>query len=774
MFEYLFPINSKRRLLAVFALTFLRHPLRFLALLKSDNIHNFFYYIRTVGPFVIEKSLARSLSGEPDDAPVVCRLLEKLALARSDNARASCLKHPPVDIIIPVYNSAELLKVCLDSVLSHSENCRVVVIDDDSTDRAIPGLLSSFEGDHSRGVSITVIRNEENVGFIRSINLGLAESTSHAVILNSDTEVPAGWLSRLLAPIVEDAAVATVTPMSNSAALCSFPEADVDNLLFKGLDVGVIDSYFAHYGSNNPVVAPTGVGFCMAISRRALDVVGSFDADTFGRGYGEENDFCMRAAAAGLKNVIVTNLFVAHHHGGTFTSIEKQALLTRNMKLLLQRHPGYLAAVDEFSRRNPLQEVRDVVSALMDAGSRSRRHAVAMVDHAMGGGANQYSRCLIEQLSSAGCDTLHLQMQPREQLLKIVFHGETVSREFKLAAEPPGLVSGLCRVFGVNVMVVNDLVGWSDPLAVMEEISGAGIPYLLMLHNYFVICPKWFLIDSRGSFCALPDESSICRDCLAGDSLTAFHGIYGGRNFDLRQWRLAAAALMAKAEAVICFSQASERLVSKVFSGQGRLMVAEHAIPERELFRWRHRTFPGGDLSVAVIGAMEQFKGIRLIEELVDSASFRSMPVQLTVFGETTRYPDGYAGAGGRFRVTGRYDRRQLPDLLEQYGVHLVLIPSICPETFSYSTSEALLMGYPVLCFDLGAQAERVKGRGCGIVMERISAAAIAAELQAVLSHPETVGALSLKTRDYVPPSMEEHFRIILDKLDIGGIHGPL
>lgn len=61
------------------------------------------------------------------------------------------------------------------------------------------------------------------------------------------------------------------------------------------------------------------------------------------------------------------------------------------------------------------------------------------------------------------------------------------------------------------------------------------------------------------------------------------------------------------------------------------------------------------------------------------------------------------------FHKRGSYSSpEQLPQLLQQDEIDFVLIPSICPETFSYTTHEAISMGYPVLCFDLGTQAEVV------------------------------------------------------------------
>lgn len=70
----------------------------------------------------------------------------------------------------------------------------------------------------------------------------------------------------------------------------------------------------------------------------------------------------------------------------------------------------------------------------------------------------------------------------------------------------------------------------------------------------------------------------------------------------------------------------------------------------------------------------------------------------------------------------GRFKREQLPQLLVWKEIDLVLIPSICPETFSYTTNEALQLGYPVLCFALGAQQEAVERLKGGWAIEPCNA----------------------------------------------------
>lgn len=97
------------------------------------------------------------------------------------------------------------------------------------------------------------------------------------------------------------------------------------------------------------------------------------------------------------------------------------------------------------------------------------------------------------------------------------------------------------------------------------------------------------------------------------------------------------------------------------------------------------------------------------------------------------------------------------------------MIPSIWPETFSYTTSEAILLGYPVVCFDLGAPAERIRAFDCGMVVEDVSAEGMLGALKHVLAHPELIRHWSLNTAKYHPPTEAEHIDAILECLDDGG-----
>jgi hypothetical protein len=197
------------------------------------------------------------------------------------------------------------------------------------------------------------------------------------VLLNSDTEVANDWLDRLHACAYGAADVATVTPFSNNATICSYPFEGWDGRIPGTLGLAALDRIFAAANARRTVDLPTAVGFCMYIRRDALDALGLFDADRFGRGYGEENDFCMRALKAGRRNVLAGDVFV-FHEGSVSFSEDRFALMQSAGKALVEVHPDYPARVHEFLVADPANDLRIAVDkARLEHGVEEARHVVS-------------------------------------------------------------------------------------------------------------------------------------------------------------------------------------------------------------------------------------------------------------------------------------------------------------------------------------------------------------------------------------------------------------
>lgn len=272
-------------------------------------------------------------------------------------------------IIVPVFNALAHVEACLDSISrTVPRGTRVLLIDDASTDARVQPLLQSWVNESRQYRSLLV--NRENKGFVATANIGLSMAGSDVVLLNSDTEVTVGWLERLAACLDSDDSIATATPWSNNGEIVSIPRFCMCNPAPQEPD----DIAQVIKGCGKPVYPelPTAVGFCMAISLTAIKAIGLFDEKTFGRGYGEENDFCLRAENAGYRNVLCDDAYVVHHGGASFGPLGMKPG-EDSMKRLLEKHPDYQQAVSEFIQDDPLagrrQEIIECLEHAATAGS---------------------------------------------------------------------------------------------------------------------------------------------------------------------------------------------------------------------------------------------------------------------------------------------------------------------------------------------------------------------------------------------------------------------
>jgi GT2 family glycosyltransferase len=268
-------------------------------------------------------------------------------------------------IIIPVHNAAGELNACLGSLRRNTPaDAEVLLIDDASDDPSIQPMLRRWLADAGPFWRLEVL--PQNIGFVGAVNLGMGMTEGDVVLLNSDTLLTPGWLEGLQQCLVSDVAIATATPWTNNGEIVSLPDFCRSNPLPGNTD-GVARIIAATGTPTYPEI-PTAVGFCMAISREALDQLGGFDQGLFGLGYGEENDFCMRAQQAGWKNVLCDNVYVGHVGGSSFAPRGIGPDVS-SMAKLLSRHPGYLEVIQSFIAADPLSQRRGaLLAALHKAG----------------------------------------------------------------------------------------------------------------------------------------------------------------------------------------------------------------------------------------------------------------------------------------------------------------------------------------------------------------------------------------------------------------------
>nr|WP_275296968.1 glycosyltransferase [Jannaschia sp. Os4] len=609
----------------------------------------------------------------------------------------------PVDIVVPVHDAHDDLVACLERLERHTEpRHRVILVDDASPDPRIAPLLAAFA---ARRPGTFVLRLDENGGFVAAANAGLAAARGDVVLLNTDAFVSPGWLDRLMRPMRDDPTVATVTPLTTDGEIASAPRicrrSEPDDAALAAMEAAALrlDPLRA------TVEAPTGVGFCMAMAARWLDRVPAFDP-AFGRGYGEEVDWCRKVEALGGRHLLTGAVFVRHRGGGSFGA-EKAERVARNNRIVSKRHRGYDAEVAAFVARDPLIGPRfalDLAAAAAETGADGTGPLPIYLGHHLKGGAEQWLRETLGRDRDAGRHAIVVRDGIGSDHALIELHrarrGDVPPRVTRVDVPLDDLKAFLALPVR-RELTYSCLVGARAPLALLRRAVASLAPedgLRVLFHDFYPLCPSYNLLTAQGAFCGLPARAA-CDACHA--TLVDSGAGEGARPVDVPAWRAQWRGVLGRADEIVTFAPSSRDLVARVWPHLAdRILVRPHdpsVVPATVAPPARADGLP----VVGVLGAIGQAKGAAVLHRLAETAGDR---LRLVVIG---RISSGWSHP--HLHVHGDYDRDHIADLAADAGIERWLIPSIWPETFSYTTHEALATGLPVHAFDLGAQADALR-----------------------------------------------------------------
>ena len=262
------------------------------------------------------------------------------------------------DIVIPVYNALDALDHCLTSVRAYTSPPFRVIVVDDASDEQVARYLRAVAAADER---VEVLRNERNVGFIRTANRGLSATTApFACLLNSDTVVTPGWLDALIRCARSDSRIAVREPDVERRGESHCPDGSgaerIDDGRSRG---GLLPAGLPRRGDRG--------WLRLLVTRATLERFGTFD-EIYGDGYCEESDYCMRITAEGFRTVVADDAFVYHRGGASFGKSRERYL--RNRRIFDERWAErYSLEYQVFLQRDPLQYPRDALEA---ASSRKR------------------------------------------------------------------------------------------------------------------------------------------------------------------------------------------------------------------------------------------------------------------------------------------------------------------------------------------------------------------------------------------------------------------
>jgi O-antigen biosynthesis protein len=650
---------------------------------------------------------------------------------------------PLVDVVVPVYGARATTLRCIASVLGATVRTpyELVVVDDDGPDPELAAALDALAGSGR----LTLVRNERNLGFVRSANQGMRLHPGRdVVLLNSDAEVFGDWLDRLRAAAARDR-VATVTPFSNNGEICSYPRFMTNNRDALELSDAELDALAAETNRGAILQLPTAVGFCMYVTRACLDVIGFFDEEHFGAGYGEENDFSVRAEHAGWRNVLAADVFV-RHHGGVSFGAAKAEHMAAGSEALRRLHPGFSANAERFIADDPVAPLRRRI----DVARLRRRHGAATVLLLTNGGDDGADRHVGDEARgiAAGGGGVLVARGDGGPLLPVTSPELALPNlpAIDLRGEPSALAPALAAL-GVAELHVHRLAGLPPYAADFARVAAAraAVPYDVTLHDYLAICPRATLVDAAGTYCGEPEDGA-CERCAGRP------GAAEPEPPPLWAWRERQERFLREARSVTVLDDDAARRLARYFPD---LPVAVRAPADPEPGRAPADPEPGrspdaaadyagapraargerepGRRRVGVVGPLGTADGSRLLLRCARLARERELPLAFVVLGATDA-DEELAAAG--VEVTGAHAPDRLDALLAGAGLDLVWFPAVWPRPYSYGLTAALRAGIAVVAFDLGGFATRLRAAGRGRLLSATAVFEPAAILEALLTVP--------------------------------------
>lgn len=270
-----------------------------------------------------------------------------------------------IDIIVPVYNALEDVKVCLHAILQNRGGFSIkLIVVNDCSDAATTDWLRSFAKTDS---AIELIEHAQNSGYSTACNTGISYSQApYVVLMNSDTIPAKDWLYDLLKCLNSDERIGIVSPLSNSAVKQSVPS--LQDIFSSTVDIPsqhTVNEFSDFIKTHSHSIYPTYPfihGFCHLITREVINAVGVIDADAFPNGMGSEIEYCMRAKQAGFLSAVADDAFVFHSKAKSLTSTTRLNETWRDIIAEKYGKAVFQQALDESNHYPALNAIRVATS----------------------------------------------------------------------------------------------------------------------------------------------------------------------------------------------------------------------------------------------------------------------------------------------------------------------------------------------------------------------------------------------------------------------------
>lgn len=363
----------------------------------------------------------------------------------------------------------------------------------------------------------------------------------------------------------------------------------------------------------------------------------------------------------------------------------------------------------------PKARANDDAKALRKLCAVEKTSLALIVDHNLGGGANLYRKQLIDELQKNGKVILLLYYDISQDSYILLYLSPTreIRAQFKKLDAVYVVLSSLC----LKEIYFNNCFSYKQsslvPSFLVKLRKKTKAQFIIAVNDYFMICPSFNLLDYSGTFCGIPSlkECHKCLSCHTSDVVSI------SDCKDIASWRLNWENCLQAATQIRCFSNSSRQILSKAYPQLdiGKVICVPHQVDYLPNRKPKMSLKPM--LNIGVVGSIQYHKGAKIICEMAHIIAKQRLPIKISVIGSLS----GNASSSV-LTVYGPYKQEQLTDIIEATGANVFFIPSICPETFSFATSELMQLEVPLAVFNIGAPAERVKNYRKGVIIEEINA----------------------------------------------------
>lgn len=616
----------------------------------------------------------------------------------------------PVSVIVPIYNAFDDVVVCVERLLKYTAlTVDIILINDASTDPRIGEYLKSSACTHFR-----VFSNESNLGFTKTVNRGIELAGANDVIfLNSDARVTPRWIEGFKRALKTDHKIATVTAMSDRAGAFSAPNIGNNNDLPPGVTEEEYAVAFRRNGIGYYPTVPTGNGFCLYIRRSCIDEIGVLDSVAFPRGYGEENDFCMRARAAGWRNVIDDRTYVFHDRSKSFGS-EKNELMQAGRITVDARYPDYAKSIQIYSQSPLINAARfRARKALNDCYDGIKPRALYVIS-TVTGGTPQTNRDLMHSLIDSNepwlfrCDSkvmyLYKVKITGDELIEQHYLKEYVDPLTHKSPEYDRVITNWLFKYDFEIVHIRHLAWHSLSLPKLAKMAGARV--IKSFHDLYTLCPTVKLLDEQGTFCGgkCTKSNGVCQPQLwQADSLPRL------KNQWVHNWRKNFSDALKYCDVFVTTSE-SVRQRTKTFlelDSKIPFVVIPHG---RDFVRFMapdRNNIPTTKLRIVVPGNLDETKGLSTIRSLL--ALDKNERLEIHLLGKSDQIINDK-----RVIHHGPYKRDDFISHVSKIKPHIGVVFSIMDESWCHTLTELWASGLPAVVFDFPTVSTRVKNSGAG------------------------------------------------------------